>query len=135
MTPEDEIYLRPSSVQPVDPDDQMPEPLPVPAPLRALPGRNLDGEGEEQDEREEETEGEAASYAEGYDTKRLSTKQGTLEELINGQIAAPCRAHGDDSPASPAPGGAAMASESKPCSPIISARSCGCCSAMAMRRH
>jgi HK97 family phage portal protein len=39
--PEDEIYLRPSSVQPVDPTDQMPEPEPMPA----LPPAMINGNG------------------------------------------------------------------------------------------
>ena len=86
-SPDDEIYLRPTSVQAIDPADQMPAPLPLPAPLRALPERIDHGEGEEQTAGEEETE-EAAGYAEGYDTKRQSFKQaGSLEEFIHSQIA------------------------------------------------
>jgi HK97 family phage portal protein len=81
IRPEDEVYLRTSSVTAIDPDDQLPpEPLPVPAPLRALPERTDDGEGEGQDEGEEETE-EVAGYASGYEAK-----QGTLEEFITSQI-------------------------------------------------
>ena len=79
VSPEDEVYLRPTSVQAVDPDDQMPEPLPLPAPLRALPERTDDGESESETEREEETEA-AASDAD------IETKQGTLEELVNSLI-------------------------------------------------
>lgn len=76
VSDEDDIYLRPRSMEPVDPLDQLPEPEPVP--LALSPGGLANGQRpEDASEEETEAEQEAASYAEG-----VSLKQGTRDDLI-----------------------------------------------------
>ena len=67
---EDEIYLRSPALQPVDPDDQMPEPEPLPLPTSGVVSPNGNGNG---NGRRQLVEAEQ---------RALIAKQGTLEEFI-----------------------------------------------------
>ena len=79
-TPDDDIYLRPSSLTPTDPKDQMPEPEPMPAlPAAVLP--NGHGNGARNGSRN----GAVATRA---------LKQGTLDEWVTEMIGRTARRSG-----------------------------------------